>query len=233
MEITLEQIKELLPKTTSLYYVAYNDSLSESPELLQQCIKANNYDAINDKIWDWFGEQCNSNKTEYIEELRKDLVKKYNITQSEAEALTEMYENELRDSITDRDDSTLIEDLLHNTGKQAMFFDTGIYIPEMYDEAEVNKALNTIKEFFAIKDEAHDEHLKEMLYSASYGGNLVIHFYEDVETFIDAKGSIKFKDFFLTVANIDNGSGWYTRLKDIECIFELKRENIFIEKTIK
>ena len=53
--ITLDQIKPLLPTKTYLTYIDRDESLDGREELIQRCIKENNFDAlfefVDENIW--------------------------------------------------------------------------------------------------------------------------------------------------------------------------------------
>ena len=72
-EITLEEVKEVLPNKTYLYYVDYRDSFDNSIEEIQQCIHNANLEAL-DEIMDW---DASEEEESYIVELRENLCQKY------------------------------------------------------------------------------------------------------------------------------------------------------------
>jgi hypothetical protein len=114
-KISFAQIKELLPKTTSLYYVDYRDSLDEHTELIQQCINDKNADALYEKIDEWYIDGADYSIDSLNEELLSDLQNKFDIEEDEAKEIIEEFEEELRDYYYDKDTSDVLKDFCKNT----------------------------------------------------------------------------------------------------------------------
>ena len=113
IKITFEEIKDLLPKTTSLYYVDYNDSLDEHTNLIQKCIDNKNADALYEAIDDWYIDCAN---TEYYDEdLVSDICGKFEIEEEQAKEIIEEYRDEINDHYYDVDDSNVLKDLARNS----------------------------------------------------------------------------------------------------------------------
>jgi len=124
VKLTWEQVKEQLPKTTSLYYVDYREELSK--ETLQKVLEAGTLETIDDLIMEWDNWEAVSY---YIDELKKDIEIAFDLEEDQAEEIMEQYEDKIRDEIYDRDDSTPIDDLLRNTGDLTCL----IYLYSNYD----------------------------------------------------------------------------------------------------
>lgn len=114
-KITFEDLKDLLPKTTSLYFVDYNDNLDEHTDLIQKCIDDKNYDVLYEAIDEWYLDSPHY-AFEYLdEELKSDICKKFNIEEDKAKELLEEYRDEIRDHYYSVDDSTVLKDLVRNS----------------------------------------------------------------------------------------------------------------------
>jgi len=237
-KITFEQIKKLLPKTTSLYYVDYRDSLDDHQELLQQCISDNDFCPLWEAIDEWFIDSpCHAFK--YLnKELASDMVNEFNIDDDEAEELIEEYRDELQDHYYSVDDSDVLKDLLRNTASLITHYDTGYYMESgswNWSEAEIRLERIKIKKFLGIKNSGYDDDLDMMIQQASGGGQLNIYFKMDFEDFIgNDKKSIIFSDYQIGIVNHYEGSGdiLETEIKE-DLKLPFNRQNVFLEKSIK
>lgn len=238
IDIKWEDIKALIPAKVSLHYVDYRDSLDEHTKLLERCIKDGNYDALSEEVWEW--DIDDHSGLDYVrDELKADIEKKFDI--EDASDIMEQFYDEIRETIEDRDDSDLINDLLRNTSKQTMFYDTGY---EMESESWSWSAARIRLERFLIKkhlgivsdNTKHnwDEAIDMMIAQASYGGQLVIYFYDDVEDYIKTEDvkTISFRNFSLAIINTGNGSGDNTELIGAKTTLPFTSENLYLCKNI-
>ena len=232
-KITLEEVKELLPYKTYLYYVDYNDNLNNFLEEIQQCIHNANFDALDYVLdWDTFEEE-----ESYIVKLRKDLYKKYNKTSVDAF----VYENrdEIAEIIREKDDSeNLVSQLLRNTSGMACFYDLNVYMDEY--TTYKNKSMEELKKALKIKvsNTHYDNELTELLENAMYDGRLVIYFYiEDWEDLIieciKSNKIIFSGDVTIAIINNNLGSGHSVELKDFCFHSKFNEENIYIDDCVK
>lgn len=111
-KITFEDLKDLLPKRTSLYYVDYRDSLDEHTELIQKCIDNKNCDALYEAIDEWY---LDSSFDYYDKELITDICNKFEVDEDEAEEIFEEFRDEIRDHYYNVDDSNVLKDLVRNS----------------------------------------------------------------------------------------------------------------------
>lgn len=237
-KITFEQIKKLLPETTSLYYVDYRDSLDENQELLQQCISDNDFCPLWEAIDEWFIDSPHY-AFEYLnKELISDMVNEFDIDDDEAEELIEEYRDEIEEHYYSVDDSDVSKDLLRNTGSLIAHYDTGYYMESgswNWSEVETRLERIKIKKFLGIKDSGYDDDIDMMIAQASGGGQLNIYFKMDFEDFINNdKKSIIFSNYQIGIVNHFEGSGdtLETEIKgDLKLPFN--PQNVFLEKSIK
>jgi hypothetical protein len=237
--VSWEQVKELLPARVSLYYVDYQDSLDEHLGVLQECIHNQNQESLYEKTDEWYIESP-FYAFEYLDqELKSDIERAFDVDEDEAEEIFEEFRESIRDEYYERDDSTLIKDLLRNTGKQTMFYDTGYYVADgswNFNEKEMAQEVKSIKRALGLKirDTQYDQKLTELIANASYGGSLVIYFYESAEDFFNLENSnvINFKDACVAIIHTGNGSGFDTQLVGSEISLPLNPKNIFLCKNI-
>lgn len=237
MQLT-EEIKAkiigLLDKSYSLRYVDYRESLEENLEAVQKSIHAGDYEAVDEAIEDYDGDW--EAVEEIIKELKREVENKLEVSEEDAEAFVEEMKEELREKIEERDTSNPLKDLLRNTGKVVMFYDTGVET-EGYG-CNVKAELRKVKRALGLRRDQTfaDARLEMMILQASYGGKLVVYFRDTLEDWlgdIDAN-VIRFKGN-VSVAIVDhcNGSGDSTEVRyDLGFDFPFNRENIFIDKTI-
>ena len=114
-KITFEDIKDLLPKSTSLYYVDYRDSLDEHTELIQLCIEKKCVDPLYEAIDEWY-QDSPIYAFDYLDkELVSDICKKFDIEDDEAEEIIDEFRDYINDHYYNVDDSTVLKDLCRNT----------------------------------------------------------------------------------------------------------------------
>ncbi len=229
--ITVEQIIALLPETVSLYYVDYRDDLSERLNEVQDAIHGDP-EGLDDIFMDWDTWEA----IKYVlDELKSDMQREFDIDENEAKELIDDFDDELRDAIYNRDDSTPLKDLIRNTGEQIFFYDTGAHIGGYTDDLkerikDVKRALNIPQ-----KNKDHDNYIEDMCCNAGYGGRLVVYFRDDLESWIhldESKNIIHFSnDVHIAIIDNLNGSGGDT---SISYSFSLpfNRKNLFLDKTI-
>jgi len=237
-KVTWQDIEVLIPKRVSLHYVDYRESLDDSTKLLEECIKLGNKDKLCEQAWEWYIDDFYA-EDEILKELKLDIENKFDI--EDASDIMEQFRDDIRDTIQERDDSDVVKDLLRNTSKQTMFFDTGYEVEAdswSWSAARIKKERTAIKRHLKLKSDPAvsnwDAAIDSMIREASYGGQLVIYFYEDVEQFFDTEKikAIRFKNFNLAIINTGNGSGNDTHLKGAETELPYTPENLYLCKNI-
>jgi hypothetical protein len=238
-KISWEQVKELLPEKTHLYYVDYNDSLDNSLDVIQECIHEGNHDALYEKIDDWWSDGVDLSYEKG--ELKKAIIRKFDLDEDAADEIMDEYEDEIRDQLHDCDDSDVIKDLLRNTSKKAMFYDTGYYVESeswAWSEKRVKQERQLIKKQLGLRgiSEGNNHAIDMMLRQASYGGRLVLYFYDNVGDYIkiDEKfNTISFRNPHIAVINNSNGSGDHCDLEAVAIKLPINKENLFICKEVR
>lgn len=237
-----EEIKNLIPKNTCLIFVDYRDNLNEAEELLQQCLSDNSTDPISERVDDWYIDHELSSLEDYMKDLKSNMVDKLDYSEEEAEDYVNRHEDEIKDIIYERCDDDTVADLLKNTGKEVMFYQTGLEIPEdswCWKKKDLNHWRYEVKKKLGIKNNKnYDADIDMMLLQATYGGSLVIYFNQDIKPLIHPDYEIDFQKITfgspnIAVINTGNGSGDSTFLKHHQCTFEFDRNNLFLERAIK
>ena len=237
LKVEWEAVKKLLPTTTSLVFINYNDNFDDQHVILQE--------ALDRKCWSGITEEIDFHDAETGEiqeiknQLHDDLIKEYNINEVEAQDIIVKYYDEIDTYCYDKDDSTPITDCLNNTSKLIAHYDTGFSMPGdswNWDQKEIKHWRDNIKNHLGIKDSKHDEGLDMMICQASYGGQLLIYFeldFNEFMKFIDSAKTISFDNAVIGVVDHYGGSGdvYEGRIDGIKLPFI--SENLFLEKSIK
>lgn len=241
----LENIKAkhliaLIPEKVSLIYVHYNESLDEHEKLLQNIITSGNWDDINENIDEWFRECRWESIATIKKQLREELETMYGFDEDDCQSLIDLYEDEIEETIYDRDDSDPFKDLLDNTSNIIAHYDTGYSMDSEswnWSDAEVRLERIKIKKFLSIKKSDYDDNIDMMIMQATYGGNLLIYFEMDFDNFLnqdfDKIKSIEFTDAHIGIIDHCNGSGDITELPKHSFKIPFDRENMFLEQSIK
>jgi hypothetical protein len=237
MSTTLAGLMALLPKSVELTYVDYRDNLDEHLEVLQDVIQRSGPDVLHEMIDEWFWEGRADALEEILGELETELERR-GIAAAEAETLVQGHRDALCDEIYSRDTSTPLTDLLRHTSKQTMFYDAGYGIEEdtcFWSPARTRLERIRIKKFLGIKVGYFDKRIDNMLCEASYGGRLVVYFYDDVERYFELEdySSIAFTDACIAIINTSNGSGADIKLGNVTVTLPLDPESVYIDATLK
>ena len=232
-EITVQDIISLLEPDYDMYYVGDN-SFNESIETMQQAIKNNSLDCLNNSMYLDPAEGL----TDALSTLQFKMRAEFGITLREAKILVDQYQEELENTILNRDISDPIGCMIKNTSKQVMFYDTGYEVESeswSWNDEQVANVREQIKSIVSLTSDVSDEDIDDMIKTATYGGKLVIYFLENFERFIvDDIKSISFRHAAIAIIDIDYGSGDHCYLS-MEHKFSLpfERGNIFLDKSIK
>ena len=117
---SFEEIKDLLPKTTTLYYVDRNDSLDEHTIVIQDCIDNKNGNALQEAIDEWYQEYPHYEFESLDKELISDICNKFEIEEEEAEEILEEFRDEINDHYYNVDESNVLKDLVCNSSSIAV-----------------------------------------------------------------------------------------------------------------
>ena len=233
-ELTVEQAKaqvlaRLKPRYT-LWYADRNDYFHDAKTI------AKLYETGGNSFWDdcdWYGDAR-------YDMARQELDEEMTDEEDRVLAGTEEY-CELREDIEARDDSNPLTDMLKNTPSQWMLTPIGLSLDSPLGE-ESASAIREIKGKLgiAIGDERYDAKLEELVENATYGGRVVVLYYDDVDQLILDKDEIKtlrFKNPNVCLRDSWNGSGYDVKLEGLEIELphahdeEAGRGGVFFDKT--
>ncbi len=225
-----------LPTHVDLYYVDYNDSLSENSELLEEALRANSLDPIHEKTSEWW-DGCDSTKS-YIDDIRNKL------EEVEIE-LSDDDKEEIRDWLYDNDKSTPTTDLLRNTGSINMFYSLGLevggwsepgFMCQSFRSSSIAQEACDIRSVLGItKGTTEAERIDSILENASYGGELRVYFSIGLTDAISEEEDfqqIHFKGQCTVAVYHSNGSGDFESI-ELDKSFPFTRDNLFTSTSDK
>jgi hypothetical protein len=240
-EITLGDILALLDKSYTLTYANQGESLDNDLEAIQEAIHQQEMQPIWEVLGEW-----ERNGEEYgldyaIDELKNTIENEWEFDEPEIEVqdLIDKYEDEIKDTILERDDSTYADDVVRATSDPVVFYDTGIEIPygACFDKEEFLEAIRTLKEALNIpkRSKKWDEQLEELIANASYGGMVVIYFRDEVNKLVKTEGVnwIKFTNPEVAIIDMLNGSGHNVTFDKVKVTYPFNPKNLFIDKLFK
>jgi DNA-binding IscR family transcriptional regulator len=237
-EITLQDILDLLDKKYQLFYCDYNDNLDENLEEIQECIRKQKWDSLYESIDEWVSD-CSMYSLDYIyAEIAKQISREYDCDRDEAEEILDTHWDSVRDEIYNRDTSTPIADLLHNTRDIVMFYDTGVEIYNgcLSPQKEVDDMVKEIKKTLKIKlSEKKWDDAIDMMVRQGDSGRLVIYFNADVNQMMDLKDKnvVTFSNPSIAIANTWNGSGDDCELMGHKFTIPFDLKEFYIDKLIR
>lgn len=227
-----------IPLAVSLYYVDYNDHLSEHENLQQQCLQKNNLIPLYEKIDDWFMEQETQNCQEELDNIREKMSK------DGREEEFDTHEDEIRDLLYERNDTDPVTDLIKNTGTTNMFYSLGVEIDGYHEnwcggyrgESEA-MACYKIRRALKLKKGQFDDRISELVQNATYGGELRIYFNAMFDDLVNSDEKSDFKtirfhgDVVVAIADSQNGSGFDITLP-LDLTFPFNRDNLFVDSQV-
>lgn len=113
--LTMTLVKSLMDESYTLVWVDYQENFDENLDLLQQCIENRNCEELLRTMTDWYEDAGWQSEKEAIKELKDRCANSHGFGKDEIDAFFNEHDDEIRDEIRDRDDSTAIEDLIKNT----------------------------------------------------------------------------------------------------------------------
>ncbi|GHT89094.1 hypothetical protein FACS189474_5440 [Bacteroidia bacterium] len=240
-KIQFSQVLELVPDYVDLHEIVSSDTLNDYIDLLQECIAQNSLDALYEQVDNMYMDREDEVLNYYKQNIEESLVIKYNLEKDVAHKLVfETYQEKTEELLYERNNSDAIRDLLKNTDKVSIFIDLGLQIEEdsyAWTRGKQSDWLKKIKRKLKITSPKWDDDIRIMLSQASYGGQLVVYFYESVDILIKEENddwkSITFTNPAVAIINIGNGSGDHIQLKGHTVSVAFDRENVFIDQYFK
>ncbi len=113
--LTLDFIISLMEESYTLIWVDYRDSLDEHLNLIQKCLDKQSCEDLWEKVDEWYMDAEWEAIKEIIAKLKEECVVFNDFDEEEVDAFFEEHDDEIRDEIYIRNDSTTVEDLIKNT----------------------------------------------------------------------------------------------------------------------
>ena len=135
-----------------------------------------------------------------------------------------------------------IRELMRNTGEEVFFLDTGEeFTGYGQSQEEYEQDCNRIKKLLGITSSKYDDAIMDMIYSASYGGQLAVYFNMHIDDLLDnliveaskkQPNAIRFKNAHIAIIDTVQGSGWYCELPGHEFTLPFQKESLFYERSV-
>lgn len=113
--LTMEFIESIMDENYTLVWVDYRESFDENRDLLQKCLEKQGCEDLWSKVEDWYEDTEEQATQEIIKGLKSHCIDFHDFEEDEVEAFFEEHDDEIRDEIRERDDSTTVNDLVKNT----------------------------------------------------------------------------------------------------------------------
>lgn len=233
-------LKKYMPDYVELYYVDYQDDLSNNMGIVQKCLEKNNLYPLEESVYDWW----DFPEGQYLDEIHK------NMKNDGLEDLFDENRDEIMEYLWDHDESTPVKDLLKNTGEVTCFYSFGVDVCGYIDswcgsarEESEDMTAYKIRKLLGIKKDTKEvEKISEMVSQAYSGGDLRVYFNADIDDLISGDAYAEEKQDFqsirldglVSIGIIDthNGSGDFCEI-EVHKSFPFNRENLFISSIEK
>ena len=114
-KLSMEFIESIMDENYPLVWVDYRESFDENRDLLQECLKKQSCEELWSKVEDWYNDAEEQVTQEIIKGLKSHCINFHDFDEDDVEAFFEEHDDEIRDEIRERDDSTPVNDLIKNT----------------------------------------------------------------------------------------------------------------------
>ena len=111
----MEFVESIMDEKYTLVWVDYRESFDENRDLLQKCLEKQGCEDLWSKVEDWYEDAEEQATLEIIKGLKSHCIDFHDFEEDEVEAFFEEHDDEIRDEIRERDDSTTVNDLIKNT----------------------------------------------------------------------------------------------------------------------
>ncbi len=113
--LTLDFVISLMEQSYTLVWVDYRDNLDDHHDLLQKCLDKQSCEDLWEKVDEWYMDAEWESVKEIIAKLKEECIVFNDFDEEEVDSFFEEHEDEIRDEIYNRNDSTTVEDLIKNT----------------------------------------------------------------------------------------------------------------------
>jgi hypothetical protein len=237
-------ITDLLDKHYELITIDYDSNFNNNLKEIEETIHTRDFSHIDESIDSWLWENESYGMNYALDELKKEIVREFDVEEDKAENFIEKYRYLIEDKIHDRDNSNPLRSLLNNTSNPIFYYDicgdNDDDVQPAYGEEEYKEGFKIIKLNLKIKmhDTTWDKQINSLLANASYGGRIQIFFREDINKFLpdyqkkEAKYII-FKNPEVGVIDRFNGSGDNETFEGLELKVKLNLQNLKIDQNHK
>ena len=113
--LTMEYVTSLMDNSYTLVWVDYRENFDDNHDLIQQCVEKRSCEDIWSKVSDWYDDTEYQATDDIMNKLKCDCISNSMFEKEDIETFFEEHDDEIRDEIRERDDSTTINDLIKNT----------------------------------------------------------------------------------------------------------------------
>ena len=114
-ELTMEFVKSLMDESYTLAWVDCRDSFNDNYALIQKCLNENSPESLWESIDGWYSDSEWESIKGIIEKLKEECSLFHDFDEEEVESFFEEHDDEIRNEIYARDDSTVLTDLIRHT----------------------------------------------------------------------------------------------------------------------
>ena len=114
-ELTMEFVKSLMDETYTLAWVEYDDNFNADHALIQKCLNEKSPIPLWESIDGWYSDSEWESAKRIIKKLKEECIAFHDFDEEEVEAFFEEHDDEIREEIYARDDSTVLTDLIKHT----------------------------------------------------------------------------------------------------------------------
>lgn len=114
-ELTMEFVKSLMDESYTLAWVDYRDSFNDNYALIQKCLNENSPESLWESIDGWYSDSEWESIKGIIEKLKEECSLFHDFDEDMVETFFERHDDEIREEIYTRDDSTVLTDLIRHT----------------------------------------------------------------------------------------------------------------------
>ena len=109
-ELTMEFVKSLMDESYTLAWVDYRDNFNDDYALIQKCLNEKSPESLWESIDGWHGDSEWEAAKEIMEELKEECSLFHDFDEDMVETFFERHDDEIREEIYARDDSTVLTD---------------------------------------------------------------------------------------------------------------------------
>ncbi|MFS2717024.1 hypothetical protein AAH068_19140 [Bacteroides uniformis] len=113
-KLSIETVKSWMEESYQLVWVDYRDNLNGQQDLIQKCLREKSDTPLLEKVNEWYEETEWEAVNNVFEELKEDCIRD-GFTDREVEEFFAGHEEEIKETIRERDDSDPLKELIDHT----------------------------------------------------------------------------------------------------------------------